>query len=196
MEKFLRVAVIAAVGLVCGCEEIEQLNRAEEKPEEREIVYVIPSGEHSALQSSYEPMKVSSIRFNALFNNSAIYKTIDEKNQGDINKLYGVSDCNSAHQTNSARFGWRWFSNKLEIWAYAYINTERKYTFITAVALNTANAYELSFTSDSYVFKVNDTKVKLPRSCQNEANGYKLYPYFGGDETAPHQITIRIEDIK
>jgi hypothetical protein len=193
MKAFFNTVLFGLAFVVFSCEELEQI-RVDE-PEEKAVLYVIPSGEHYARQSAYRALKVSTIKFSAQFDNSAIYKTVDEKNQGDINKLYGVSDCNTPHQTNSARFGWRWYNNKLEIWAYAYVNTERKSTFITAVALNSSNVYELSFTNSSYIFKVNDVAVTLPRSCQNEADGYKLYPYFGGDEPAPHEIKIRIEDL-
>ncbi|MEO5783498.1 MAG: hypothetical protein ABIQ07_09520 [Ginsengibacter sp.] len=35
----------------------------------------------------------------------------------------------------------------------------------------------------------------LPRtSTTAKAIGYKLYPYFGGDETAPHEIDIWIKE--
>jgi hypothetical protein len=195
MWRFFRAVSLMAVAVVSGCEELEQIE-IDKPDEEKTTVYVIPSGEHYARQSTYQALKVKTIKFIALFDNSAIYKTVDEKNQGDINKLYGVSDCNTPHQTNSARFGWRWYNGKLEIWAYAYVNAGRKSAFITTVALNSSSVYELSFTPDSYVFKVNDISVALPRSCQKEADGYKLYPYFGGDEPAPHEIKITIEDVK
>jgi hypothetical protein len=35
----------------------------------------------------------------------------------------------------------------------------------------------------------------MPRAAATvKAKGYRLYPYFGGDETAPHDITISIRD--
>ena len=34
---------------------------------------------------------------------------------------------------------------------------------------------------------------KWKRPCFIEYKKYLLYPYFGGDETAPHDITIRIK---
>ncbi|MEY4702167.1 MAG: hypothetical protein RIR96_64, partial [Bacteroidota bacterium] len=38
-------------------------------------------------------------------------------------------------------------------------------------------------------------QVSIPRTATGSvANGYQLYPYFGGDETAPQLITIRIKD--
>jgi hypothetical protein len=29
-----------------------------------------------------------------------------------------------------------------------------------------------------------------------KAEGYKLFPYFGGDETAPHNISIWIKELQ
>jgi hypothetical protein len=193
MKQF-SLFLVAAVFFILGCEELEELTQ--DHADDNITKYIIPSGEHYARQNSYEPLIAKAIKFKAMFDSSAIYQTVKAGNQGDINKLHGMSDCNTPHQSNSARFGWRWYAQRLEIWAYAYVNNERKFTFITAVAINAYSQYELSFIDSEYVFKVNDVSVKLPRFCNLDASGYKLYPYFGGDETAPHEITIRIEEIE
>lgn len=159
------------------------------------VLYTITAGSHYATQSSFQPLSnVSVLKFRTRFDSSAIYQTTLSENQGDINKLFGMSDCNSDHQMNSARFGWRWFDGKLEIWAYAYVNGERKIAFIQSVSIGSTDLYQLTFTDSSYLFKVNDAVVSIPRPCSDPANGYRLYPYFGGDEVAPHRITIEIEE--
>jgi hypothetical protein len=56
--------------------------------------------------------------------------------------------------------------------------------------------YEIIFTDTEYIFHVDNSTVSLPRHCSDDASGYKLYPYFGGDEAAPHEITIEIEDLE
>ncbi len=194
MKNFFFITLVAGSGLLFACDQLEQLT--EEDPLPGTIInYVIPSGEHYANQSSYQPVEAEAIRFRASFDSSAVYQTAQKENQADINKLYGVSDCNSAHHVNSARFGWRWYNNRLEILAYAYVNGERKHEYVTSVALDIVNTYEILFTDESYVFRVNDVEIKLPRGCEGDVNGYKLYPYFGGDETAPHQITIQVEEM-
>ncbi|MGI8584585.1 MAG: hypothetical protein ACR2KX_20540 [Chitinophagaceae bacterium] len=38
------------------------------------------------------------------------------------------------------------------------------------------------------------TDSLLRTSTTVKANGFKLYPYFGGDETAPHNIYIWIKE--
>jgi hypothetical protein len=189
--KFLTLLMAAAL-LLYGCDELEQLTGEQEAGL---TTYTIPAGEHYCTESGYQKMNVSSIKFRVLFDNSAVYETNAKENQADINKLYGVSDCGTSHQTNSARFGWVWNNNRLEIWAYAYADGQRQYRFVDTVSLNEFHQCEIAFTDSSYIFKVNNT-VELPRSCKSKADGYKLYPYFGGDETAPHKVTIVIEDLK
>jgi hypothetical protein len=157
--------------------------------------YIIPAGSHSSTHAAQFVEKTERMSFRARFDSSAIYTTVNTANQGDINKLYGVSDCGSQHQENSARFGWRWYGGKLEIWAYTYSNGEREYTFVDSIRLNEYFNFEISFAESAYVFKLGNKTVRLPRSCNGYASGYQLFPYFGGDETAPHTITIHIEDL-
>lgn len=183
--------------LLLGCE-IEEEDPTSNDQEEgaSSVMFKIPAGSHYANQSSYQALSVQQLKFKARFNNSAIYKTIALENQGDINKLYGASDCATDHQKNSARFGWRWYQNALEIWAYTYANGKRKFALVGTVPLNSMNTYEILFTDTNYIFKLNNTEVSLPRHCISKTQGYKLYPYFGGDEVAPHEITIEIQDVK
>ena len=179
----------------CSDETAEDLHRLPATTDDV-ITYRIPAGAHYSTKSSYEELSVSTMKFKVLFDSSAVYQTEESQNQGDINKLYGMADCSSMHQKNSARFGWRWYENALEIWAYAYVSGSRKMSFIKNVRLNTTSTYELLFTDSTYTFKVDDSVVSLPRNCGEQARGYKLYPYFGGDEPAPHDIRILIQDLE
>ena len=166
-----------------------------EEPSNKITKYLIRQGEQHATLT-YHSTELTKLKFKALFDSTAIYQTVQDSNQGDINKLYGVSDCNSFHQTNSARFGWRWFEDRLEIWAYTYLNGERKFALIDTVEIGTFNEYEIAFKENKYVFRLNDKEVEMDRACESSAQGYKLFPYFGGDETAPHDISIWIEELK
>jgi hypothetical protein len=159
------------------------------------VKYIITSGKHDADKASFVRVTTDTIRFRVKFDSTAIYKTITPNNQADINKLYGVSDCGTFHHMNSARFGWRWYHEKLEILAYTYSNGVRKYALLGAVDLNTYHHYEIVFTENQYIFSLNDVTAKLPRHCSDKARGYKLFPYFGGNETAPHDVAIWIEDL-
>jgi hypothetical protein len=124
-----------------------------------------------------------------------MYTLANSANQADINKLYGVSDCGTEHHTNSARFGWRWLNGQLEIHAYTYQNKKRNTAYIGTVALGKPSIFEIKIEDNRYTFSLNDKKVVMERNCTGTGEGYQLYPYFGGDEVAPHDITISIKEL-
>lgn len=160
-------------------------------------LFIIPEGKHTST-SSFRGFDNDSLAFEAKFNNTAIYSTVDPANQADINKLMGFSTCGSFHHDNSARFGWRWYNNSLEIMAYAYVNGVRVHKFITTVPLNTHVKYEIIRKTNGYYFKVGETAVQImaaANNCSGTAN-YLLWPYFGGDEPAPHKVEIHIQSLK
>lgn len=157
-------------------------------------LFLIPQGAHYSTNNTFKQVRVEDhLRFAVTFDSTAIYSTTKPANQGDINKLYGFSDCASDHHTNSARFGWRWYENRLELHAYAYANKVRKSAYVGEVTLGKATVCEIKLEGDQYVFTVNGKTVSLPRVCNGIGEGYQLYPYFGGDETAPHNISIAIQ---
>ncbi len=158
-------------------------------------VYTIKQGGHYADRNSYKKVSLDRLRFSVTFDNSAIYTTVDPSNQGDINKLYGFSDCDSEHHTNSARFGWRWYEGKLELHAYSYVSQIRQSSYVADIAIGKAAICEIKLENEQYVFSVDGKAVSLPRACNGTGKGYKLYTYFGGDETAPHDVTIEIKDL-
>jgi hypothetical protein len=193
---FILISGIMLTGLMSCEDPLEKLKTEKIKSEDvNAVLYTIEAGMHESDLSTFDARTVDTIRFRAKFDSSAIYQTTNPQNQGDINKLYGLSDCNTLHQVNSARFGWRWFNNQLEIWAYTYNDSVRKYTLVGKVSLNEFNTYEIIFSDKKYIFSLNEKLVELPRHCSETANGYKLYPYFGGDETAPHEVRVWIDDM-
>lgn len=189
-------SVLVTISLF-SCEKIENLLPEDPKGHNPAMVttYLIKEGVHST-SSPFTPLEASKMVFKTTFDSSAIYKTIDPANQADINKLYGISDCGTHHHQNSARFGWRWYNEKLEIHAYSYSNGKRYYSYITSVALNKEITYSLELKENEYVFNLQDTTIIMARSCSESTSSYKLFPYFGGDEKAPHDITILIEDLE
>lgn len=123
-----------------------------------------------------------------------MYETETVENQHDINKLMGFSDCNALHHDNSARFGWRWLDGNLEIHAYVYNNGERHSEYIGRVELNISYRYELAIHGDYYVFNLEGAEPVFMERTSNCNKGfyYMLFPYFGGNETAPHEMLIKI----
>ncbi|MGA0559069.1 hypothetical protein ACO2Q8_20600 [Larkinella sp. VNQ87] len=159
-------------------------------------VYRIRSGQHYADQEGLSFTSKTSLSFSVTFDSSAIYTSKIPENQHDINKLYGFSDCGAHHQTASARFGWNWRDNALRIYAYCYRNGERVSQELGTVALNQPTDYKISIVSDNYVFTFKGKETIITRGCNTvqSTNRYRLYPYFGGDEPAPHDITISITE--
>lgn len=199
LKNFSRPAIFLIMGTLWlfSCSKLEEVIPEAVMTDTKESSireFTIKEGQHSS-GSGFETLTDSVIQFKATFDSSAVYQTVDSKNQMDINKLYGIADCGSHHHQNSARFGWRWLNEKLEIHAYTYANGEREHQFITSVALNKEYTYSLKLEANQYIFQIENKTITMERFCSNSPAGYKLFPYFGGDETAPHDITISIEDL-
>ena len=158
--------------------------------------YIIKKGNHHIYHQQIAKHINNTLFFEATFNESAIYKTIDPSNQSDINKLFGFSDCTEPHHENSARFGWCWLDDQLKIFTYCYKDGQPHYQYLTTVNLNQTYKYSIIISSSEYIFECNGIIKRIPRGCnQNYTGRYYLFPYFGGDEKAPHDITIRIKEL-
>jgi hypothetical protein len=115
-------------------------------------------------------------------------------NQYDINKLYGFSDNNADHHQFSARFGWRWSDNALRLFAYVYNNGIVISKELGSVTIGKEVNCSIKVGEAIYTFIIDEITEYLPRSSTTSlAKGYLLYPYFGGDELAPHDINIWIK---
>lgn len=184
MYKYL-TNILITLTLLTGCE-----------PEWQEPYqnYIIKQGEH---YSTYKQSSLlsESLNFAVRFDSSAVYTSPTIENQHDINKLLGFSDCNSLHHQNSARFGWRWLEGQLEIHAYCYVNGLRMSEYIGTVQIGAEVLYSLQITDNEYIFSMSGHQsISMPRgNICDQGLYYTLWPYFGGDETAPHDITIQIK---
>jgi hypothetical protein len=157
--------------------------------------YVIKKNKHTS-RITIAPYSYTFLKFKVIFDKTSIYQTKIPTNQGDINKLYGFSDCSNSHHVNSARIGWRWYNEELELFAYVYTNGNRKSKKITSVDINQEIDCQILTKETKYIFLVNNHTVTLPRGCSKmDGIRYQLFPYFGGDEKAPHNIKIKIKEI-
>ncbi|MDQ6845535.1 MAG: hypothetical protein M3Z92_14505 [Bacteroidota bacterium] len=160
------------------------------------IQYTIPEGKQYCDENVYMPVVYSELKFKVKFDSSAIYTTREPRNQYDINKLYGFSDNNSNHHKFSARFGWRWNDDSLRLFGYVYNDGTMRFKEIGTVSINAENFCSIKIGDGFYTFTLNDKADTLIRkSTTLNAVGYRLYPYFGGDEFAPHDIRIWIQEI-
>jgi len=189
MNRILCVLLLAAAFISCRKE-----SGSTSRPNSNNTVeYLIPKGAHYATQNAYVSTHLKELRFSAKFDSSCIYTTSKSSNTDDVNKLFGFSDCNTAHHLNSARFGWRWTGQSLEILAYCYADGEREIKSMGSIQIGKDAEMSIKVTSSTYIFKLGESVVTMKRHCDSEfAEGYQLYPYFGGDEVAPHDIRIWI----
>ena len=187
----------SAVMLLTSCKKTVEsiINQAAASPATSGFQkYTIRAGQQYCDQNGYKPIDLSEMKFSVKFDSTAIYQSMNAENQNDINKLYGFSDNNSDHHQFSARFGWRWSENALRLFAYVYNNGIVTSKEITTVPIGQEFTCSIRVVLNKYVFSVNDTNTELPREAQTStARGYQLYPYFGGDEVAPHEINIWIK---
>jgi hypothetical protein len=160
------------------------------------VEYIIRKGNHYSEGNNYAIMHQPDIRFQVIFDSSAIYKTRRADNQYDINKLYGFSDCGTLHHRNSARFGWRWNGSSIELHAYWYSDSTRYSSFLDTISIEYTTELGIKILPGNYLFQVRNKSYLFPRTCNSiNIEGYRLYPYFGGDETAPHEIKIKIREL-
>jgi len=158
--------------------------------------YSIKQGNQFCDKNVFTNVSLSSMKFIARFDSTAIYQTANSGNQSDINKLYGFADNNSDHHMYSARFGWRWKNNSLNLFAYIYNEGIMSFKDLGPVQIGQDINCGITVNKDDYVFELNGVFTTMPRSSTTRtAIGYKLYPYFGGDELAPHDIHIWIKDL-
>lgn len=155
--------------------------------------FTIKKGDHYTFHAN----KVigNNLKYEVLFESSCAYD-LGNANQFDVNKLFGFNACNSLHHENSARFGWVYLDGIIEIYAYVYENGVRDMEQIATVNIGEWNSFELINTGASYAFKVNNILYIWDKenTCVTKYN-YMLYPYFGGDEVAPHDITIQLRSL-
>lgn len=160
------------------------------------IKYTIRQGQQYCDQNGLKTVSLSALAFVVRFDSSAIYTTKSTENQYDINKLYGFSDNNADHHSYSARIGWRWSDGALRLFAYVYNAGIVNYKEMTPVAIGADINCSIKVAGNKYIFNVNNVTDTMPRlSTTPTASGYRLYPYFGGDETAPHEVDILLKEL-
>jgi hypothetical protein len=136
------------------------------------------------------------LEFYAAFNETNIY-TLPGDEQADTNKLFGVSDCGNHHVETSARFGWRWYNNRLEILGVTHKDRLWHLSDVMGVAeLGKVYHFEFEISEDqrNYVFRFNHgAPVLMERGCISSSMvGYILPPFFGGSEPSPKDMHLSI----
>jgi hypothetical protein len=162
------------------------------------MIFRIPSGKHRASPFRFGVWwNRKSFAWKVKFTESCRYD-LRSDDQGDTNKLCGIGYL-PGHHKNSARFGWRYRTDKgsVEFLAYCYVNKQRVIKSICLCEIGKEYDLQLLISEKSYSFFIyeNDT---LCGSCvtgrdREQKLGYKLGVYFGGNQKAPHEIKIELK---
>jgi hypothetical protein len=159
-------------------------------------VYTIPAGGHSSGSFVNHPHN-SRIKFDFILDESAYYETEILENQHDVNKIYGMSDFGLRHQKYSIRLGWRYLNNQLELCWLRHEDGVHSSETIKNIEPNVIYSAIIDIKKFYYVIVIdNDTTLvrRRPKGNWGLKRRYYLYPYFGGNEYAPHDITIKIKE--
>lgn len=166
------------------------------------MIFTIKKGKHYSDQFFYKMCNFlnfkKKIEYIVKFPHSCIYE-LNKEDQMDINKLFGFS-IGLWHHQNSVRFGWNYLDGKIILHAYWYEDGKRNNSFITRVPLDQEFKLSIFIEEKNYTFIVENlknnhkSKVKVYRK-ENFLFGYSLWPYFGGNNPAPHDISIEMNKV-
>jgi hypothetical protein len=166
------------------------------------MTFRIPRGRHRARP----------LRFGIWFNRNSFTWTVKftescrydlhSANQGDTNKLIGIGYL-PGHHKDSARFGWRYDTKteQVEILAYCYVNGRREIRHICYCMIRQQYDLHLKVLSTSYYLAVHYKADPYPIGCagvdhrHNKKFVYRLGTFFGGNQKAPHEMTIEIKKV-
>lgn len=164
------------------------------------MIFRIPRGKHRArpLRFGFWWNKKSITR-DVIFTESCRYDLRND-DQFDINKLYGIGYLPGGHHKDSARFGWRYWTDRgeIELSAYCYINGQRVIKHICFCGIGKTYRLQLRLLHSAYFFiclsdEFNET-VDVPYTHRKKI-GYRLGAYFGGNQKAPHEIKIELKKV-
>jgi hypothetical protein len=144
--------------------------------------YTIQTGAHYCDQNALTRVSGTSMNFVAKFDSSAIYPAVitDYNHAYDVNKLWGFSE-GISNQYNSARIGWRWLNDELQLFAYVYVNgtllrdlISYDPPFIKSVKIGSDINCRIAISGASYIFTVDGVVVQTVRGATgSKYSGYQ-----------------------
>lgn len=184
------------------------------------MIFRIPSGKHRARPIRFGFWwRKTSFAWLVKFEESCRYN-LGNDDQFDINKLIGIGylsrprffvtklfnkfwfwKLKPIHWANSARFGWRYWTDRkeIELSAYCYVKGRREIRHVCFCEIGKEYRLRLQVLDHSYYFDVYEpTAIKAAgivtvEHFHNKKFKYRLGPFFGGNRVAPHEMKIQIE---
>lgn len=164
------------------------------------MIFRIPRGRHRAWPLRFGFWwRRNSFSWVVKFDESCRYD-LGNEDQFDTNKLVGIGYLPSHHK-DSARFGWRYWTERkeIELSAYCYVNSRRVIKHICFCEIGKEYRLKLQVLAASYYFDacepgiVTPCGITLVEHSINKHFKYRLGTYFGGQAAAPHEMKIQIE---
>jgi hypothetical protein len=160
-------------------------------------IYEIKQNRHYSSHECISFYDGSVLRFNAKFAKSCLYDIDKTDGEGDLNKLYGFTDCRSTIHQNSVRFAWRHDGQgNIEIFGYLYVDGIRNFFPMGITIPGRVDSYELHAEADRYYLRFNNTDTTLARSKTCSSERMKSFPYFGGSMPAPNTMHLYIHQFR
>ena len=182
-NKFIKMKnLIFPIIFLTSC--VSEVNREKK-------IYIIKQGNHFSDFSQTFVKDISEYSANVIFDSSAIYQFGTETSW---NKLFGFAffeGLNNPVHEESARWVWRWNQGLLQLSPYCYVDGKVAKNKITITRqLNREIPLKITKYDNSYQFYVDNVLVHTETFTHKKKNGYLQRPYFGGERTAPHNVTI------
>lgn len=155
------------------------------------MIFTIPAGKHSSRPKRFKLwFGKRNWTWKCKFDSSSQYTPDAE---GDTNKLIGVGFLPGHHKC-SVRIGWRWVGGKVELSSYTYVDGKRLIQHISYVMPGQEFTAEIGLYGKQFLVCIDGICVGTIAG-RTPWFSYGLWPYFGGQATAPHEMKISITRI-
>jgi hypothetical protein len=164
--------------------------------------YKIKKGDHYCNANIFERLfaigwKVKQLSVNFRLARECWWAPPRNSDDKDLNKLVGISYGLNDH-SNSVRFAWApdfEHNGTINIYGYIYdeLSSGHVSKFIVAVNVETVNTGVIKVVGNQYVLTVGTTSVSMDNTHGDPNLCFRLYPYFGGNNTAPNDMVIGLD---
>lgn len=152
---------------------------------EKTMTFRIKKDKHTATNRCIRFVKGGQINFNIFVSPGWVYNENAPGFQSGWNKLIGITDGLNQHK-NSVRIAWRSIGDKIFMSSYCYVNGERIISEMVEVPFGW-NSGSVMISGSTYRVVINSNVFETNRSGSG-AFRLMMYPYFGGNSTAPHEM--------
>lgn len=166
--------------------------------------YLIKQGNHYASISIFDRLfnigwKVKQMAVNFRFSKECWWTPPRNTDDYELNRLCGISYGLNDH-SNSVRFAWVpdfTQNGVINIHGYVYdeLSSGHVSKFITAVKVEEVHTGLIKIVGNQYMLMIGITSINMDNIHGDPNLYFRLFPYFGGNNTAPCDMVIGLEII-